>query len=578
VKRIIAVGIGAAAAAFAGVSLWLASRPPAVAIDAGTAMILLILVAGLSLVAVGLAAWLRDRHDRVAVLSVVAGLAWFLVSWSNPASGSSPAFAVGLVLGAAAPPFVAHAVLGYPTGGIAGRSARVILVMAYVTNLLLLGLLPTLVYVPAAESCGLCPPNPLAVGSWPELGMATRQVGFALAVAWPIAAVALAVRRVLQVTAALRRVILPVVVPGGAYLALAGLSAVPGIANGTPGIGDPERALRAGEAACLIALSFGVALRWVRAARTQTRIANLVVELGRSPPPGGLRDLLAGLLDDPEVVIAYPADAGGYVDAGGRPISLSSSTSRRVSPLARDGEVVALLEHRSGLEDDPAQVDELVRAAGLALDNERLVARSRAQLEAIRVSRARIVAAGDAERRRLEADLHDGAQQRVVGLLMAIGRLRHRAASVLPASEVADIARAEAELHAAIDDIRTIGHGLYPALLVDEGLASAVDGLSEESSIALTIVSMPAERFEPTIEAAAYLLISEAPSIAGARRARIIARHLDHHLAIEVRHDGDPNADLTELDDRIGALDGRLTVDRDDGGQAVVRAEIPCAS
>src|SRR5262249_17354729 len=161
-----------------------------------------------------------------------------------------------------------------------------------------------------------------------------------------------------------------------------------------------------------------------RARRTRATLARLVVELAGSPAPGGLEAALARSLGDTGLRLAYPLADGSYVDTDGRELTVEPSAT----PLVRDGIEVARLSHRPGLLDAPELADTVARAARLALDHERLQAELRAQLEDLRASRARVLTAGDGERRRLERDLHDGAQQRLVGLSLELRLARASAA------------------------------------------------------------------------------------------------------------------------------------------------------
>ena len=152
--------------------------------------------------------------------------------------------------------------------------------------------------------------------------------------------------------------------------------------------------------------------RWIRARYRRAEVARLIVDGAESSVPGELRARLGRLLGDPSLEIGYPLAGGRLVDADGRTIALAGD----VTPLVRKGETVALLSHRRGLLEDPTLAEEVAGAARLALEHERLQAELRAELEELRASRTRVVAAADEERHRLERDLHDGAQQRLVAL------------------------------------------------------------------------------------------------------------------------------------------------------------------
>lgn len=568
----VAFGVG-----FGLVSVWLALRPPGLSFAATSPVNTLVdFAAGWSVMAVGFTTWIRSPEKRLGPLLTAAGLTWFLVGWTNPGTASPVAFTIGLVFSAVSMPLVAHAILALPGGRLDDSAERSAIGVAYATNLPLIGLLPTLLYDPTAVGCSLCPANLLQLRSEPDLAAAVGRVGLIMAATWVALVVFLVGRKFLRVTVPARRVILPVAAPGLVFLALFAVAAVHGLPGGVLGIGDVDLLLWQGQAIALVMLALGVASEWVRTQRTRARVAGLVVELAGSPRAGGLRDKLSVLLADPDLVLAYPIGNDRFVDYEGRSVTLDGGGSRLNTPLVRDGEEVAMLGHRLGLEDDPAQMNELVRAARLTLENERLQAVTRARLADLRTSRACVVEASDDERRHLERDLHDGAQQRVVSLLIALRLLRTRLDRDSGAITALD--QAEAELRGAVADLRQVAHGIYPAILADEGLAAGVEALMEGSTTHMTIDAMPRERFDLPIEAAAYFLIAEATTSGAARRARINVRHVDASLMVEVEHDGEEQESVTELEDRIGALDGTVMVDKVDGGLISIRAEIPCGS
>jgi signal transduction histidine kinase len=245
----------------------------------------------------------------------------------------------------------------------------------------------------------------------------------------------------------------------------------------------------------------------------------------------------------------------------------------------RDGAQVALLTHKPGLLDDGALVEELVAGARLGLENERLHAELLAQLADLRASRARVVATGDAERRRLERDLHDGAQQRLVALTLGLRTARiHLETEPDPDPIlIARVQQAEDQLRDAIAALRKLAAGIFPAVLADEGLAAAVDALAEESEERLRVVRVPEERLAPTVETAAYRLIAETVTQAHGQPVTLTAFTDDGLLVIELESDHIPS-DPTELEDRVGALDGTLELAHAVSGRARITAEIPCAS
>jgi signal transduction histidine kinase len=435
---------------------------------------------------------------------------------------------------------------------------------------LVLGLLPALFNDPATVGCVQCPDNLLLVSDDPGLVDHLNGVGVHLGLAWSLLLIAVAAWTVARSSRTRQRVVAPVVLAGCAYLGLVAATFATSLERGFVGSGELERRLWLGQGAALAVLAATVAWGLLRARRTRSSLARLVVELGESAPPGGLRDGLAEALGDAELELAYPVGEDRFADGRGRPIDLALLDGRAATPLVREGRPVAFILHRADLLDNPELIEEVASAARLALENERLQAEARAQLEDLRSSRARIIEAGDAERRRLERDLHDGAQQRLVGLSLGLRLLRSRVGADEDGRLAARLDDAEAELGRAIAELRQLAHGIHPAVLSDEGLAAAVEALAEEAPV--RIVDLPQERFSSAVETAAYLVVAE-PAKAGA--VRVSAQRLDGALVVDVEAEAEPDG-LLDLKDRVGALDGRLEVERATAGGVRIRAEIPC--
>jgi signal transduction histidine kinase len=215
----------------------------------------------------------------------------------------------------------------------------------------------------------------------------------------------------------------------------------------------------------------------------------------------------------------------------------------------------------------------------MALENERLAAQVRAQLEEVKASRARIVDAADAERRRVERDLHDGAQQRLVALAMRLDLARQS-----NDASAALLDDATSELRAAVAEVRDLARGLHPPILTEAGLGPALEALAERANVPVTI-DAPPRRFPPGVEAAAYFVVSEALTnvarYAAASAVRVEVRADADRLWVSVRDDGRGGADaaggtgLHGLADRIAALGGRLEVDSPTGAGTTVSAELP---
>jgi signal transduction histidine kinase len=544
------------------------------------------LVAGWAMIGAGLYVWWGREEARSGFLLAMAGMAWFVAEWDNPGIGIGVAFTVGLAAHPLAPALVAHAVLAYPFGRLSSRVERLAITVAYV-DALVLGFVAALFFDPRRQGCSLCPPNLLVLDSRSDLFESLNLWGVWLGVVWTIGIAALCIWRLARASAPLRRVTAAVLVGGIAYLLLVLWGFVHRLPKGVLITDLLEYRLWLGQVAALCVIGLGVAWSWLLRRRTRSVMASLVVELGESPPLGALGEVLARSLGDPDLKVAYPLPER-LVDATGTPVDPTEHEGRTVTPLARRGQTVAMLFHRPGLLDDPAVVDEVVAATRLALENERLQAEVLAQLEDLRASRARIVATGDAERRRLERDLHDGAQQRLIGLSLGL-RLAHSKVGPHPDPKlIALIHRTEHALRMAIDELRELAHGIYPAVLTDEGLSAAVEALAYRVSFPIEIVAMPEERLPSPVETAAYFLIAEVTgsiaSLAGASGATVDVRHDGKRLVIAVTDDGVGDADrdlesgFTDLADRIGALEGKLRVLYAPAGALTIQAEIPCES
>jgi signal transduction histidine kinase len=380
-----------------------------------------------------------------------------------------------------------------------------------------------------------------------------------------------------------RRTLLPLVVALPLWLVLGGLDILSGELDFQPGIDffdSPTGTVFLSIAPLIFPV--GLLLGILRTRWSRGRIASLVVELGRGVPVGGLRDVLARTLGDPTLQLAFAAPSGtGYVDASGQPVDLPlSDPSRMVTRLERDDELLGVLVHDPAIEaEDPGLVEAVGNAARLALENERLAAEVRAQLEEVRASRLRIVEAADAERRRVERDLHDGAQQRLVALAMRLQIAKQRSPGE---SELLD--EATAELQTAIGEVRGLARGIHPTILTEAGLAAAADALAERTPIPV-VVDVDDQRYEAHVEAAAYFVIAEALTNvarhASASEARVGVTVEDGRLVVTVADDGRGGADLAAgsgvrgLADRLAAAGGNLTLSSPRGGGTIVRADLP---
>ena len=309
--------------------------------------------------------------------------------------------------------------------------------------------------------------------------------------------------------------------------------------------------------------------------------------LGRRSEAGPIRELLAERMGDRTLSIAYwLPDRETFVDESGRQVELPAPGSGRTwTAVEHEGRRVAAIIHDAELDASPELVNAAAAAAALALDNERLKADLRARVEDLRISRARIVDAADAARRRLERDLHDGAQQQLVSLALDLRVLRARLKETDAVDLVEEIS---GKLSVALAELRELARGIHPAILTDRGLGPAVQGLADRVPLPVEVDVELAERPSAAVEAAAYFVVAEALTniarYAKAHEARVhIARDGDV-LTVEVSDDGvggarvDAGTGLRGLQDRLAALDGRLTIASRPGEGTRLRATLPSSA
>jgi signal transduction histidine kinase len=574
-RAIVAISaLAFAAAAGAGV-LVLSSNY----LDHRVALTALVLAVPLTYVASGLVGSTRRRGSRIGPLLICVGFAWLVAAL--PAANASIPFTVGLALQSLFLAVITHLVVAFPSGRLEDRLDQMIVVAVYV--LVLVGRPITLLFEDVAPQCDSdpCPRNLLAVAESDVPGL----IYTALAITAVVVVAARLGWHWRTASPALRHALAPVL--GAAALLIAIL-----VAQATAGrlSGRAAETIYWARHIAPLALPLGFLFGLLRT-RLGGAVDRLVRELGSAPRPGDLRAALTRALGDPTLELAYCLDDGSFVDLEGRAATLPSPGSGRVATFAdRNGRRVAALIHDESLEQELA-LDTVAAAAALALENERLQAELRARLSDLAAladeqaaSRARIVEAGDAERRRLERNLHDGAQQRLVSLSLALRLARTRLASDRDAAAKA-MDEAAGELAVALEELRELARGIHPAVLTDRGLKAAVEALAVRAPVPVDISDITHERMPESVEVAAFYVISESLAnigkYASASAARASAVRIDGRLVVEVEDDGIGGADPTKgsglrgLADRVAALSGNLEVASEKGRGTCVRAEIP---
>ena len=334
-----------------------------------------------------------------------------------------------------------------------------------------------------------------------------------------------------------------------------------------------------------IPIAFLVALLRSRLARGG--LADLVRAFP-SMQGAALQDRLATALGDPGLVLAYRVPGRQvYADADGHPVRLPARGDERVAvPIERDGREVAALVYDAALDDDPELIEAVRAATTVALDNQHLQAEQHTRMQELRASRARLVEAGDSERRRLERNLHDGAQQRLVALSFQL-RLIQADIRRDPSGAEQRVDTASSELALSLAELRELARGMHPAAL-EHGLPSALESLAARSPVPTAVACDVDHRLPRPVELAAYLVACEALANIGkyaqATTASIQLLRTAGGVSIEIADDGVGGADaaagsgLRGLADRVEALDGQLLVTSAPAAGTVILAELPCAS
>jgi signal transduction histidine kinase len=514
---------------------------------------------GLSSVVAGLLVWGRHPRNRIGPLLYLMGVAWAVGGlWSL---GYSPASAtpwwtmawwarLAIAAGYANTAFLVHVIFAYPSGHLSSRGSRVAVAVGY----------GVLAIQAGASLLGQPQPEPL-----------TTSLYLALA----LAGVVTLSQRWYRAGHAARRVYGPVLVAGW-LVATSGL-----LMEALVLVTGGERWANLGFIGALLLLPIGFLAGMMLGRLDRSEIADLVVALGQIEPGRSLRDVLAKALHDPSLQVAYwIPESKGFIDALGEPVDVAAeSPLRGVTMIKSHDEDLAAIVHDPALRDDPQRLEASISAARMAIERERLAAQVQAQLEEVRASRARIVEAGDAARRQVERDLHDGAQQRLVALAMQLELVKENTSG---ASDLLD--KATKELHAAIREIRDLARGVHPTILSEAGLGAAVEALAERAPFPVKIEASGA-RYGPSVETAAYFVVAEALTNvarhADATEARVGIVEDHDRLIVTITDDGRGGASpalgsgLRGIADRVAAADGTLMVTSPPDGGTTLRADLP---
>ena len=557
-------------------------------LDAPAGLALTVIVVMYSYIGVGLYAWWRRPNNRTGMLMTAAGFAGALVFLQL--SNSSLLFTLGLVVGGGLYLAIAgHMLMAFPAGRIESRLERRLVVFAYSFAL---GI-PLLIALTSDES-GFefeqedHPANAFSLADDDDISGWVERIGGILGlvllglIAWRL------VQHVRGAPPRERRAMSAMLWLGTVMFALLCVSFAFDVADSADSV---EQGVDMASLVAFAGLPYAYLAGLVRTRAWRTgAIGDVLAALGEAPGQGRLRDLLRDALGDPSLRLVYwLPEREEYVDADGRRVELPADEDpeRAATNVELDGRCIGALVHARGLgEDDPDLLRAVTSGAAIALENERLEAELRARVEELERSRRLLVDAGLSERRRLERDLHDGAQQRLVALSLQLGLVASQLdKDPTAAKQLLDAAREESR--AALEDLRELARGIHPAVLTDRGLAAALDALADRAPLPVEVGAVPRERLPGAVEAAAYFVVAESltnvAKYARASHAEVRVAQENGYALIEVRDDGVGGADpaagsgLRGLADRLAALDGRLEVVSAPGGGTTVRARIPCA-
>jgi signal transduction histidine kinase len=523
-------------------------------------------------VGTGLYAWWRRPESRFGLLLVALGYAWLLAPL--PAASSPVIFTAGIVVGSLWGPLLAHALLSFPTGRLRNRRERALVIFAYAV--VPLASVPALLVADAdvVYTCdGPCPENLLLIKKDTALGEAIEGVASGVVMATALLVVVFLVMRWRAAGRSERRSLAPLFAAGGGTLVLVVVPGVTGV-----------EAFTWLAFVAFAATPFAFLAGLVRADVSQSRgVRSLVARLADLPERADLRDALADALGDPTLRLAFwLPEQERYVDAAGAPMVVGSD--QMVTEIERDGRRVAAIVHDRALAEHTETVQAAGAATALLLENQRLDAELRAHIVELRASRTRIVEAADTERRRIERNLHDGAQSRLVALALNMRLGRAAVDDESPAAALIDASIDE--VRQSLEELRELARGIHPPVLSQRGLEPALRVLAARAPLPVEFVGGLGDRLPKAVETAAYFVVSEAltnvAKYARAEHATVRIQREDGRLLLEISDDGvggarpDAGSGLRGLADRVAALDGELDITSPAGEGTRLRVRLPC--
>jgi signal transduction histidine kinase len=519
----------------------------------------------------GLVAWLRRPESRLGLLMIAGGFASGLSALQL--THVDALFTVGTLFDILPAALFLHVVLAFPDGRLRSRFESGLVAAAYASAL---GL--QLVKL----SLGVFGPHTLLeVSAQPDVALIVERVQLLSLSAFCLTGVGVLATRRRHAGRPRRRSLALLIDSFAVGLVLIAVLFVFGTFN-WPGFKEIQRVTLIVVGLCPIVFLLGL----LDARLARSAVGDLILELRSNPAPANLRVALARALRDPSLQVAYwLPDFATYVDREGREVELDAEDGRATTLIDREGAHVAALIHDRALGEEQELLDAVGAAAGIALENERLHAELRARLEELKGSRARVIDAGQKERQRLERNLHDGAQQRLIALSLELSRLQQTLSD--DPDTRAHLGKARREIALSLEELRDVARGIHPAVLSGHGLEVALESIAAHASLPVRLSVDLDGRLPERVEVAAYYVVAESlvnvAKHAHAHDASVSVARTSDRLVVEVVDDGIGGADtergsgIRGLADRVEALGGRLRVWTPAGGGTRVKAEIPCA-
>jgi signal transduction histidine kinase len=532
---------------------------------------------GWAFIGTGIYAWLRQPENRFGALMTAVGFSACLAGLR--VSTEPWVFVVGLLFITWQWALLYHMLLAFPGGTLHSRLERLLVAGMYFSAWVVH---PVQVLFQDTTRLGL-PENPLLVDANADLSTTLSRSRFWLALVLLGALGVILWQRWAAAPTSQRQALAPVLVSGGLVMALLAAWYAALLAELDQDFIDSLEDARY-VVMCTVPFAFLAGLLRSRVAGAAA-VSEVVARLGDPRlRETGIGHALADALDGTSLELAYLDSDRGYVDSAGRRVTMPPpEAGRGVIPLEASDPPAAVLIHDESREDERELVRAVSAAATLALENERLARELQGKVEEVVASRARIVESGDAARRRLERDLHDGAQQRLVSLALTLRVLGSRVDGDPEAAR--QVEGAVSELDQALEELRELARGLHPSVLSDRGLAAALEALAQRAPLPVELEATPAERLPDAVESASYFVVAEAltnvAKYAQATRASVTVTRANGQVLVEVSDDGVGGADpmrgsgLRGLLDRVSVLGGSLEVDSTPGSGTTVRAAIP---